>query len=83
MSWAGRWWRVVGILLLVATWWVGWMTSGAFSKAGWMVLGLAIFAGSWFIAAWFDLNEKCCTKTRPHTREDYGEGQHWVTEDVR
>ena len=58
MSWTGRWWRVIGILLLAATWWVAWMTSGAFSKAGWMLLGLAIFTGLWFIAAWFDVEKE-------------------------
>ena len=56
MSWAGRWFRVTGILLLVATWRVAWLADGAFSKAGWMLLGLAIFYGSWSIAAWFDLH---------------------------
>ena len=83
MSWAGRWWRVIGILLLAATWWVGWVASGAFNKAGWMVLGLVAFVVTWFNAAWFDVNEKCCSETRPHTRQDYGEGEHWVLEDVR
>jgi len=82
MSWAGRWWRVTGILLLVATWFIA---SGRelLVMAGWGSLGLIIFVVTWFIAAWFDLNEKCCSPTQPHTRADYGEGQHWVTEEVR
>lgn len=58
MSWAGRWWRVVGVLLLVPIWWIA-SSGGLLVMTIWGFLGLGVFTGSWFIAAWFDLHGTC------------------------
>jgi len=54
MSGVGRTWRVVGVLLLVITWWVA--SSGELLvMAIWGFLGLVAFVVTWFFAAWFDV----------------------------
>ena len=57
MSWAGRWWRVTGILLLVATWFIA-SGNDLLVMTKWGFLGLALFYGSWFLAAWFDVEKE-------------------------
>ena len=56
MSWAGRWWRAGGVLFLLALYVIGLTDSRLWVKAFVWFGGLIIFAGSWFIAAWFDIN---------------------------
>lgn len=78
-TWQTITWRVAGLITALTLFYL-WLSTGELWMAG---LGLTGFAGSWSIAAWLDVHTVCCTETRPHTKWDYGEGQHWVTEDVR
>ena len=55
MSSVGGIWRVVGVLLLVSTWWVA-SNGGLLIMTIWGFLGLLVFYGSWSIAAWFDVH---------------------------
>ena len=78
-TWQTITWRVAGLIFALTLFYL-WVRTGEVWMAG---LGLVGFAASWFIAAWLDVHTICCTPTRPHTKQDYGEGQHWVTEKVR
>ena len=86
MSWAGRWWRGLSIVLPLALFYrtvLSYLVDDALLMAVSGFGGVVVFFVFWSLGDWFDLNEKCCTKTRPHTRQDYGEGQHWMTEEMR
>lgn len=82
-TWQTITWRVAGLITALTLFYL-WLITGQLWMAGLGFVGFGFvgFAGSWSIAAWLDVHTVCCTETRPHTRWDYGEGEHWVTEDV-
>ena len=77
-TWQTITWRVAGLIFPLVLFYL-WLNTGEVWMAG---LGLVGFATSWFVAAWLDVRTICCTPTRPHTKQDYGQGEHWVTENV-
>ncbi len=57
-GWAGRWWRLVGMAALSVTWFLyalRWEVAFAI-WAG--VMAVVIFGAAWYVAGWFDSQEK-------------------------
>jgi len=79
MTLAGKTWRIGGTVLTSVLFYIA-LGEDLLIMAGLGFVGLVVFFVSWVVADTFD--QVCCSERRPHTRQDYGEGQHWVTEDV-
>ena len=58
MSYVGRAWRVVGLLLALALYVVGLIDGRFWVLAGFGFSGLIIFLVSWLVAASFDVQQK-------------------------
>ncbi len=86
MTAIGNTWRVVGAILTLTLFWLtflNYLADDALLMAVYGFGGVGVFFVFWSIADSFDSYAACCTPSRPHEKQDYGPGQHWVTEDVR
>ena len=55
MSGVGRTWRVIGILLTAALYYLSLSSDSLWAMAGIGLVGVLVFFGSWSVAAWFDV----------------------------
>ena len=58
MTGIGKTWRVVGLLLTAALYYLSLTSESLWAMAGIGLVGVLVFFGSWSIAAWFDVHQE-------------------------
>ena len=58
MTGIGKTWRVVGLLLTAALYYLSLTSESLLAMAGIGFSGVLVFFGSWSIAAWFDVHQE-------------------------
>jgi hypothetical protein len=58
MSGVSKTWRVVGLLLTAALYYLAMSKDSLWQMAGIGFIGLLVFFGSWSVAAWFDVHQE-------------------------
>ncbi len=58
MSGVGKTWRITGLILTVALYYLAITHDSLWAMAGIGLIGLLVFFGSWSVAAWFDVHQE-------------------------